>query len=103
MSTKSQTKSAKQVLEKVLGPLSFGSFLRASRTSLGLSQVEMAARLGIARGTLCDIEKGRQGVSTELALKVARAAGLSERLAVQACLQDQVRKAGLKHRVELVA
>jgi DNA-binding XRE family transcriptional regulator len=91
------------VLEKDTGPLTFGMFMGVARQSLGLSQVEMAKKLGIARGTLCDIEKGRQLVSTTLAVKVARKAGLSEELAVRACLQDQVNKVKLKKKVELVA
>lgn len=63
----------------------------------------MAKKLGVARGTLCDIEKGRQLVTTTLAVKVAKKAGLSEELAVRACLQDQVNKVNLKKKVELVA
>ena len=97
------TKRLGPILERELGPINFGAFLRVARGSLGLSQAELARQLGIARGTLCDIEKGRQLVSPELAVKVARKAGLSEVLAVQACLQDQVNKIKLKRRVELVA
>ena len=91
------------ILEKDLGPFTFGMFLRVARDSLGVSQAAMARKLGIARGTLCDIEKGRQLVSPALAIKVARKAGLSEVIAVTACLQDQVNKTKLKRRVELVA
>jgi len=97
------TKRLLPTLEKDVGPLTFGMFLRVARNSLGLNQAGMAKKLGIARGTLCDIEKGRQLVTTALAVKVARKAGLSEELAVKACLQDQVNKVKLKRRVELVA
>ena len=97
------TKRLLPLLEKELGPVTFGMFLRVARNSLGFSQVEMARKLGLARGTVCDIEKGRQLVSTSLAVKVARKAGLSEELAVKACLQDQVNKVKLKRRVVLVA
>lgn len=97
------TKKLIPLLEKDVGPLTFGMFLRVARTSLGLNQSEMARKLGIARGTLCDIEKGRQLVSATLAVKVAKKAGLSVELAVKACLQDQVNKAKLRRRVELVA
>jgi DNA-binding XRE family transcriptional regulator len=81
--------------------ISFGIFLRVARNSMGLNQADMAAKLGIARGTLCDIEKGRQLVSTKLAAKVARKAGLSEVVAIQACLQDQVNKARLNLKVSV--
>ncbi len=56
-------------LESEVGPLTFGMFLRVSRNSMGLTQQEMANQLGMAKGTLCDIEKGRQAVSVELAKK----------------------------------
>lgn len=97
------TKKLKPVLEEFTGPLSFGMFLRVARNSMGLSQATMAKKLGIARGTLCDLEKGRQLVSVKLALKVAKQAGLSPELAVKACLQDQVNKVRLGRKVELVA
>jgi len=97
------TKRLIPLLEKKIGPLTFGMFLRVARNSLGLSQVAMAKQLGVARGTLCDIEKGRQLVSVALAVKVAKKAGLSIEVAVEACLQDQVNKARINKRVCLVA
>lgn len=96
------TKRLKPIFEKEFGPLNFGIFLRAARTSLDLTQTEMAAKLGIAKGTLCDIEKGRQIVSPALAVKIARMAGLSEAMAVQACLQDQLNKSKINLDVDLV-
>jgi len=102
MTTKSSFKPLSPFLDEILGPLTFGRFLRVARQSMELTQTEMAKRLGIARGTLCDIEKGRQTVTPTLAAKIAKTAGLSVAVAVQACLQDQVRKAGLKHTVKLV-
>ena len=87
-------KKFKAKLEKEVGPLSFALFMRVSRTSLGLTQEEIGKKLGLSRANICDIEKGRQLVSAELAVKVARKVGLPEKLALQACLQDQVYKAG---------
>ena len=95
------TKNLKTLLEKELGPLTFGMFLRSARTSLGLSQAEMARTLGMSRGTLCDIEKGRQLVSIQLAKKIARKAGFSETVAIKACIEDQLTKAKVKLRFEL--
>lgn len=99
MTTRSLTKK----LEAELGPMTFGMFLRGSRTLLELTQQEMANRLGIARGTLCDIEKGRQLVSVELAKRIAKKAGLSTIVAVEACLNDQLRKSKLNYQVKLKA
>ncbi len=91
------------ILEKDLGKLTFGMFLRAARDAMGMSQAEMARRLKISRGTLCDIEKGRQLVSPTLASNIAAAAGLSEAVAIKACLQDQLNKAGIRLKVAVVA
>lgn len=99
----STRKKAAKELEKHVGKLTFGKFLRAARTSKGLTQVEMARSLGISKGSLCDIEKGRQLVSPELAVKIAKNAGLSEKLAVQTCLQDLLHRANIKMRVDLSA
>lgn len=89
------------LLEKEVGEMTFGMFLRVAREHLELSQVQMAKKLKVSRGTLCDIEKGRQLVSPSLAVKIARAAGLPETLAVRTCLQDQLNKANIKLKVAL--
>ena len=53
--------------------------------------------------TICDIEKSRQLVSPQLAIKIARKAKFSEKVAVQLCLQDQLDKAQINMRVEMAA
>ena len=95
-------KRATDVLVKYTGPLSFGMFLRAARTSLDLTQPEMGKLLGISKANVCDIEKGRQLVAPELAKKIAKKSGLSEKLAVQACLQDLLKQAKIKYEVKLI-
>ncbi len=100
MSTKE--KNLVELLDKELGPISFGGFLRGARASKDLSQAEMARMLGLSRSTLCDIEKGRHLVSASLAAKIARKCGLAAKMAVQAALQDQLNKAKLKMKVELL-
>lgn len=101
MTTKSSKKGKHLVafLEKELGDISFGGFLRGARASKDLSQVHMAALLGIARSTLCDIEKGRHLVSPAMAAKIAKICGLSTEMAVTLAFQDQLNKANLKFRV----
>jgi len=96
------TKSAREILEKRLGPITFGGFLRSARTMRDMTQVEMAAFLGMSKSTLCDIEKGRQIVSIELAAKIANKCELLEALAVKCAIMDQLRRAGLKYEFELV-
>ena len=91
----------KSKLDQEVGPLSFALFIRVARTTLGLTQAELGKKLGLSRANICDLEKGRHLASTELALKVAKKAGLPEKMALQACLQDQVRKAGSEAKVQV--
>ncbi len=102
MTTKKR-KGLADLLEKELGPLTFGMFVRASRTTLDITQVELAKKLKIAKGTLCDIEKGRQLVSPSFAIKFAKTTGFSEKVAVRTCLQDQLRKADIDMEVSVAA
>lgn len=94
-------KDANQVFEKIHGPFSFATFMLGIRTTLGLSQVEMAKKLGISKAALCEIEKGRTLVSPQAASRYSKKAGFSERVALEACLQDQLRKAKIKKRVRI--
>lgn len=96
-------KSAKGLLENMIGPATFGSFLCAARTSMDVTQEEMGKILGVSKSVICDIEKGRQMVSPQLAYKIAKKAGLSTKLAVQLCLQDQLRLSNIDMKVELKA
>lgn len=97
------TKRLSPILEKKHGSVTFAMFLRVARESLGLSQTEMAKKLSLTKGTLCDIEKGRQLVSVTLAKKIANKAKLSEAMAVKACIQDQLDKANVHLTFKLVA
>jgi DNA-binding XRE family transcriptional regulator len=82
-------------------PFTFGRFVRMARHDLELTQVEFAKKLGMAAGTLCDIEKGRQGVSIILAVKIAKLAKLSQESAVRYALQDQLDRAKIKMKVSV--
>jgi DNA-binding XRE family transcriptional regulator len=94
-------KEAKQVFEKAHGPFSFATFMLGIRTTLDLSQVAMAKKLGISKAALCEIEKGRTLVSPQSAARYAKKAGFSETVALEACFQDQLRKANIKKRVRI--
>jgi DNA-binding XRE family transcriptional regulator len=93
---------ASEFLEKLLGPLTFGNFMKISRENRELNQTQMAKFLKVSKSTLCDIEKGRQLVSPALAAKIAKKCKMSVGVAVQLALQDQIRKAKLKYTVQLV-
>ena len=94
-------RKVKTKIKEQVGPISFAVFMRAARTSMDLTQEEFGKRLGISRANVCDIEKGRHLVSAELAVKVARKVGLPEKYALQACLQDQVRRTGVDAEVKV--
>ncbi len=96
-------KDLKSFLETRVGPFTFVMFMRSVRGLHDMTQSEAAKLLGMSKGTLCDIEKGRQLVSVTLAKKIAKKFKYPEIVAIQASLQDQLRKAKLKYTVRLVA
>jgi DNA-binding XRE family transcriptional regulator len=94
-------KEANRVFEKVNGPFTFATYMLGIRTTLDLTQVQMAKKLGISKAALCEIEKGRTHVSAQSAVRYAKRAGFSEMVALEACFQDQLKKAKIKKRVRI--
>ena len=96
--------NARKFLEKLRGgPLTFGRMIESIRLSDEVSQAELARRLAISRANLCDIEKGRRPVRAERAAQFARTLGYSVNQFVAVALEEELRKAGLKVRVQLDA
>ena len=95
------TTRASKVFEKEIKELTFGSMIRAFRTMNDKKQEEVAGMLSISKQNLCDIEKGRQLVSASRAKEIAKILGMSEKLAIELCLQDQLKKAKVSYKVEL--
>lgn len=94
-------KEASKVLAKNYGQFTFATFMLGARTTLDLTQVEMAKKIGISKAALCEIEKGRTLVSPKSAVTYAKKAGFSMTLALESCLQDQLRKAKINKRVRI--
>lgn len=90
---------ARDVLDELLGPVSFGDLLKAIRLSLELTQVQMAKKLKISRQELCDIEKGRKTVSVDRAVFFAKKLKHSDKLFAKYVIEDQLRKSGLNLKV----
>lgn len=91
-------------LKKLMGgPLTFGGAISAIRESAGESLSKFAEKLGISRTHLSDIEHGRRSVSLERAAQFAIALKHNQAQFVRLALQDQVREAGLKLRVDVHA
>jgi len=103
-SVKSVSKSDQEFLEGLIGgPLTLGAALSGIRESDGESLSQFAARLGISRSHLCDIEQGRRTVSPERAARFAKALKQHQAQFVRLALQDQVRNAGLRLKVDVHA
>jgi transcriptional regulator with XRE-family HTH domain len=83
------------------GPITLGALMEAIRQGEGETQTAFAARLGISRSHLCDVEKGRKIVSPERAARFAELLGYSPDQFVRLALQDSVSRAGLRYTVQL--
>ena len=88
-------------LEKKYGELTLGRFISSWRKSEGMNQKEFAEKIDISPANLCDIEKGRKGVSLFKAAHIAKKIGYSPTVLVQLALQEQVESFGLDYTVEV--
>jgi transcriptional regulator with XRE-family HTH domain len=80
---------------------SVAGFLKSWRLSEGMSQKEFAGKIGISAANLCDIEKGRKGISSERAYYIGIKIGYPPEVLVRIAIQDQLKTLGLKFKVEL--
>ena len=58
-------------------PTKVTNSIRAVREAAGLTQAELAKRIGVTRQTLIAIEQGRYSPTLELAFQISRVFGLS--------------------------
>ncbi len=96
MSTKKYT--SKDMVNE-FGDLTFSDLLLMQREDEGLTQVEMASKLKVAKQKLCDFEKGRRIPSIKMAATWAKKLKQPQEVWVQVVLQDQLRKDKLKLKV----
>ncbi len=88
-------------LEKRLGKLTVGEFLLTWRTTEEMSLKDFGKLIGLSVANLCDIEKGRKGVSPEKAEQIAKAIGVPPALLVRLSIEEGLQAAGLKYKVEI--
>ena len=88
-------------LEHRLGKLTIGEFLRSWRETEELSLKEFGKLLGMSTSNLCDIEKGRKGVSPEKANKIAEVLRVPPPLLIRLSIEGSLRAAGLNYEVEV--
>src|SRR5664279_4964694 len=101
MSTDRQKTFRSKDLERRLGKLTVGEFLHTWRISEEISLAEFGKLIGMSVANLCDIEKGRKGVSPEKAEQIAKAIGVPEELLIRLSIEESLRAAGLKYRVQI--
>lgn len=82
-------------------PLTFGKLLHSLRMSDDVSQVELAHKVKVSKGLICDIEKGRRDASIELAAKLAKAMGYLPESFISVLLEEQIRRAKLNFKITL--
>ena len=88
-------------LEKRLGKLTVGEFLHTWRTTEELTLKDFGKRVGLSVANLCDIEKGRKGVSPEKAEQIAKVIGVPPALLVRLSIEESLHAAGLNYKVEI--
>jgi transcriptional regulator with XRE-family HTH domain len=86
---------ARDFLESLDGPLTFGRMLRSIRDDEGASQAAYAERLGVPVQNISAIENGRRNVSAARASEWARTLRQDEALFVRLALQGELDAAGI--------
>lgn len=88
---------------KILAKSTFGSFVRGIRESDGLTQTEVAKRLGCSRQYINAIESDRQEVGIETATRLGTALGYGPLAFLEVLIRTQLNRAGLNVKIELKA
>ena len=88
-------------LDRRLGKLTVGELLHTWRVSEETSLKDFGKIVGMSVANLCDIEKGRKGVSPEKAEQIAKAIGVPPALLVRLSIQESLQASGLKYTVEV--
>ena len=101
MSTKVKLNYGLKDLEKRLGKLTVGEFLRTWRKTEEMSLKDFGKLIGLSVANLCDIEKMRKGVSPEKAEQIAKVIGVPPALLVRLSIEEQLHAAGLHYKVEV--
>ncbi len=70
--------------------MTFAKLLGSYRISEGLSQVDLAKKLKLSKGNICDFEKGRKIPSPSKAEEMAKILGDMPAYWVNVALQDQL-------------
>lgn len=102
MTTKGSV-DARAFLDDLDGPLTFGEAIRSIRMCDEQTQEQFAARLGVSKQHLCDLEKGRRTVGPARAARWGKLLGYGEVTFVRLALRTLLQAEGLRYDVQLVA
>jgi len=94
MSTDRHRAFGSKDLARRLGKLTVGEFLHTWRISEEMSLADFGKLVGMSVANLCDIEKGRKGVSPEKAEQIAKAIGVPAGLLIRLSIEENLRAAG---------
>ena len=88
-------------LIKEFGDLSFADMIYSIRVTDEVLQADLARSIGISKGIMCDIEKGRRLPTVEQAKSMAEFLSYPVEGFLSILLQDQLRKANVPMKVTL--
>jgi transcriptional regulator with XRE-family HTH domain len=95
-----KTIPAREALKDII-KYSFGEFVKDIRECDEISQTELAKRMRVSRQFINAIERNKANVSVEMAIKIASALEYPYEAFVEICLNDMLRKSGIKKVVHL--
>ena len=95
---------AVRFLENLRGrPMTFGEMVRSLRECDDFTQEEVAAKVGVSKQHISDVENGRRQVSIERAIRWAKALGYPPAHFVTIAAQEALDRAGSKLKVSVTA
>ncbi len=101
MNTNNELIDALPLAEEFLKKTTFGELVRHMREADNISQSELASRVGVSRQFLNAIEHEKRIGNIDFAIKVAKGIGYSEDLFIEVCLNDMLKRCGVRKIVEL--
>lgn len=88
-------------VEKIRGPMTFAKLLHSFRVTQNFTQEELANKLGLSKGNICDYEKGRKIPTPAYAEKIAKKLGEIPAYWVEIAIQDMLRENKLLYLVNI--
>lgn len=94
---------AGKVLDELKISPTLGQLVRSLRECDDMPQVDLAERLGVSRQFLSDVEHDRKTVGVDFAKKLSKAMGYPVETFLQPLIDGQLKRAGIKVKVELIS